>query len=529
MRRGSCTRSAAPATSCGPDPTRTVLGRFSIRWRLAIISSALTFVVLCGFAIVIGQLTTGKVRSSFDSETANSATELSGRLRLPSIPASPTRYSISPDINVYAASNDAAIRLFDGALRPIQSTRGAPDFGPPRGEGSREIKGYLVESRQTVAPIGTDTANPNSVRIPIWIEYARPLAEVKKTIRGVRWFLAIGVFTGTLLAFLGGLALAKRSLRPITDLTVTARDIARTGDPDRQVPEPRAEDEVSELAQTLNEMLGALEGSRRQTQAALDRQRAFVADASHELRTPLTSVLANLELLADELDGEQRQAAASALRSSRRMRRLVADLLLLARSDSGHEQRVGPVDVGAVAVDAVSEAGVLSADHVVEVTAAPGLIVEGARDELHRLVLNLVENAINHTPPGTHIDVRVCADEAGVALTVEDDGPGVPEEEQSRIFERFVRASGDRGGSTGLGLAIVRAVAGAHGGDVVLEDAEPGARFIVHLPRHEAPAGVPSDLADLREADIDDDEPTTASRRFPLTKTRTARRTSRRH
>ncbi len=325
------------------------------------------------------------------------------------------------------------------------------------------------------------------------------------------------MFTGTLLAFLGGLALAKRSLRPITDLTATARDIARTGDPDRQVPESPAEDEVSELAQTLNEMLGALEGSRRETEAALDRQRAFVADASHELRTPLTSVLANLELLADELDGEQRQAAASALRSSRRMRRLVADLLLLARSDSGQERHLGPVDLGAVAVDAVSEAGVLSAEHIVAVTAEPGLVVEGARDELHRLVLNLVENAINHTPPGTHIDVRVAAAESRVALTVEDDGPGVSPELRERMFERFVRSGGDRGGSTGLGLAIVRAVAVAHGGDVILEDAEPGARFIVLLPRVAMPAGVPDDLGDA--VPREDDGPTTTSRRAALART----------
>jgi len=499
-----------------------VLGRFSIRWRLAIISSALTFLVLCGFAIVVGQLTTGKVRSSFDSETANSATELSGRLRLPSQPTSPTTYRILPDINVYAASNSAAIRLFDALRRPVQATKGAPDFGPPSGDRSRETKGYLVETRRTIAPIGPDTANPQSVRIPIWIEYARPLAEVKNTIRGVRWFLAIGVFMGTLLAFLGGLALAKRSLRPITDLTATARDIARTGDPDRQVPESPAEDEVSELAQTLNEMLGALEGSRRQTEAALDRQRAFVADASHELRTPLTSVLANLELLADTLDGEERQAAASALRSSRRMRHLVADLLLLARSDSGQERRLGPVDLGAVAVDAVSEAGVLSAEHVVEVAAEPGLVVEGARDELHRLVLNLVENAINHTPRGTHIEVRVAASENCVCLIVEDDGPGVPPELRERMFERFVRSSGDRGGSTGLGLAIVRAVTEAHGGDVRLEDAEPGARFIVSLPRLHEPAGPPDDLSD--EDAGDQDEQTTTSRRAVLARTMGLRR-----
>jgi len=122
-----------------------VLGRFSIRWRLAIISSALTFLILCAFAVVVGQLTTGKVRSSFDSETANSASELSDRLRIPSLPSSPTTYRIAPDINVYAVSTEAAIRLFDANRRPVQATRGAPDFGPPTREGSSEIKGYLVE------------------------------------------------------------------------------------------------------------------------------------------------------------------------------------------------------------------------------------------------------------------------------------------------------------------------------------------------------------------------------------------------
>lgn len=475
-----------------------MLSRFSIRWRLAIISSALTFVVLCAFAVVVGQLTTGKVRSSFDSETANSATELAGRLRIPSLPASPTTYRIVPDIDVYAASNDAAIRLFDANRRPIRATRGAPDFGAPAREGSSESHGYLVETRQAIAPIGVFTTNPNSARIPIWIEYARPLAAVKSTIRGVRWFLAIGVFLGTLLAFVGGLLLARRSLRPITDLTAAARDITSTRDPDRQVPQPRAEDEVAELAHTLNEMLGALESSRSETQAALERQRAFVADASHELRTPLTSVLANLELLADELDGEEREAAASALRSSRRMRRLVADLLLLARSDAGHERRVEPVDLGQVAIDAVGEAGSLSAEHRLEVAVEPGLLVEGVRDDLHRMVLNLVENAVNHTPAGTRIAVRARRAGDGLELIVEDDGPGVAPELRERIFERFVRAGGDCGPSTGLGLAIVRAVAVAHGGEVVLEDARPGARFVVALPSLEPPAQAPPQAPEPR-------------------------------
>ena len=127
---------------------------------------------------------------------------------------------------------------------------------------------------------------------------------------------------------------AQRAIRPIAELTDAAREIERTGDPTRRIPHPEAEDEVAELALTLDGMLAALVPRPRRHRGGTARQREFVADASHELRTPLTSVLANLELLADELDGEQADSAKSALRSTRRMRRLVGDLLLLARADA---------------------------------------------------------------------------------------------------------------------------------------------------------------------------------------------------
>ena len=126
-------------------------------------------------------------------------------------------------------------------------------------------------------------------------------------------------------------------MAPIAEMTAAAREIERSRDPAVRIPRPESEDEVAELARTLESMLRALGEARAETEATLARQREFVADASHELRTPLTSVLANLELLEEYLEGEQREAAASALRSSRRMRRLVADLLLLARADAGRE------------------------------------------------------------------------------------------------------------------------------------------------------------------------------------------------
>jgi len=228
-------------------------------------------------------------------------------------------------------------------------------------------------------------------------------------------------------------------------------------------------------------MLHSLAASRQETELALARQRQFVADASHELRTPLTSILANLELLADVLDGEQGEAARSALRSSHRMRRLVADLLLLARADAKRELPHEPMDLGRVVVEAAAELGPVADGHVLDVN-VDHAVVAGSPDELHRLALNLMDNAIKHTPPGTHVTAEVGYSDGNVVLTVADDGPGIPDELRDRIFERFTRGDGDRGGSFGLGLSIVRAVAESHHGTVTLAQSDSGARFVVTLP-----------------------------------------------
>jgi signal transduction histidine kinase len=291
------------------------------------------------------------------------------------------------------------------------------------------------------------------------------------------------VFVGSGLALLAGVMIARRAMAPIAELTSTAAEIARTRDPSRGVPQPRADDEVAELARTLEGMLHELDAARGEMESVLARQRRFVADASHELRTPLTSVLANLELLAESLHGDEGDAARSALRSSQRMRRLVADLLLLARTDVGRVVKREPCDLREIVVEAAGELGPVSVEHEIVLDVHPA-IVEAARDELHRLVINLLENALRHTPPGTRISVTTAAVGGEASLVVEDDGPGVPPELAATLFERFVRGAGDRGGSFGLGLAIVRAVAESHGGTVTLETAKEGvgARFVVRLP-----------------------------------------------
>jgi signal transduction histidine kinase len=162
--------------------------------------------------------------------------------------------------------------------------------------------------------------------------------------------------------------------------------------------------------------------------------------------------------------------------------------LLLARADAGRAVPHRPVDVSQVLVEVAAELEPLAerGGHHLTIAVREPLVVEGARDELHRLALNLIENALRHTPSGTHVHAVLSSDAADVVLSVEDDGPGIPEELRPRLFERFVRGRGDSGGGSGLGLSIVRAVAVSHGGSVAIErrtGGGPGARFVVRLPR----------------------------------------------
>jgi two-component system, OmpR family, sensor kinase len=457
--------------------------RLPIRVRLAGVSALLTFVILCGFAVAVGSLTVRRIRSDFNTQVANAAARLPSVLQ---ITATPESIKIEPALSDFASDADhAALKVLtvDGKVVE-QAPRNAPSFGQPQ-EAPTNINGYRVVTRQAVV------FENGEARGRVIIQYGEEVADTEATVTRVELFLVIGVLIGTGVALFAGMTIARRAMAPIARLTTTAAEIARTRDPSRVVPQSEADDEVSELARTLQGMLRELDAARGETEAMLVRQRRFVADASHELRTPLTSVLVNLELLAESLHGDQGEAARSALRSSQRMRRLVADLLLLARTDVGRVIPHEPCALDQIVVEAASELGPVSAAHEIslDVGRAGPIVVEGSRDELHRLTINLLENALRHTPAGTEIRVSSSLDSDGQArLVVEDDGPGVPEHLRETLFERFVRGAGDRGGSFGLGLAIVRAVAETHGGSVEVEptgerDGAPyGARFVVRLP-----------------------------------------------
>ncbi len=461
--------------------------RLPIRVRLAGVSALLTFVILCGFAIAVGSLTVRRIRSDFNSQVAVTASELPSQLSIKVNPSTFQIVGIDPPLQDLAEpEGSAVIRILSLGGAVIAETSKAPSLGPASLQ-PRNVDGYRVLSH----PAAVYIAGSGERIGQVYVQYGRSVTDTEATVTRVEFFLLIGVLIGTGVALFAGMTIARRAMAPIARLTTTAEEIARTRDPSRVMPQSEADDEVSELARTLQGMLRELDAARGETEAMLVRQRRFVADASHELRTPLTSVLVNLELLAESLHGDEGEAARSALRSSQRMRRLVADLLLLARTDVGRVIAHEPCALDQIIVEAAAELGPVSAAHEIslDVGRTGAVVVEGSRDELHRLTINLLENALRHTPAGTEIRVSSRLETDGQALlVVEDDGPGVPEHLRETLFERFVRGAGDRGGSFGLGLAIVRAVAETHGGSVEVEptgerDGTPyGARFVVRLP-----------------------------------------------
>jgi signal transduction histidine kinase len=455
-----------------------------VRWRLAAASASLTLVILLVFGAVIGQVATSRIRDDFNRQVSSAAQTLAAESHVFSTGLG-TLYR-GPKLDDFVRPDSASARVFDAEGHLIEESTGAEPMGSSSSLGLSEFGQMRVATARISGETGATTG---------FIQYGRSIAHLDSTVDRLWLFIAAGVLGGTLLAILAGVAIAARAMRPISALTATARQIAATGDTSRHIPDPRVSDEVGELAHTLEQMLRSLDAARTEREAAMKKQREFVADASHELRTPLTSVLANLELLQASLEGpsqdEDQAMVDSALRSSRRMSRLVADLLLLARADAGRIGKHRPCDLAEIAGNVAVEMAPVLGERELEIENEHSLPVEGNPDELHRMVLNLLDNAGRHTPSGARIELRVREAGGEAVVEVADDGPGIAPEARAQVFDRFVRGDGPAdtavGPGSGLGLAIVRAVAASHGGTVeVGESPTGGALFRVRLPLQKA-------------------------------------------
>ncbi|MGI6874026.1 HAMP domain-containing sensor histidine kinase [Amycolatopsis sp. 3B14] len=328
-----------------------------------------------------------------------------------------------------------------------------------------------------------------------------PLAEVDETLWRLG-FIFGGVALGGLLIAGGlGAITIRQTMRPLDRLADTASKVSQLqldrGEVALSIRVPPVDTdtrtEVGKVGAAFNQMLGHVGAALNARQASESRVRQFVADASHELRTPLAAIRGYAELArrsgdsGDSVPPDIAFALGRVESESARMTTLVEDLLLLARLDSGRHRVYEPVDFSRIVADAVSDAHVAGRDHrwLLDVPADP-ITVVGDADQLHQVVLNLLNNARTHTPPDTVVTTKLSVEGDEVVLRVSDNGPGIAPEVLPTVFERFARGDTSRSraaGSTGLGLAIVAAVVAAHRGRVGVESKPGHTEFTVRFPR----------------------------------------------
>lgn len=325
-----------------------------------------------------------------------------------------------------------------------------------------------------------------------------PLSSVTETLLRVALIFAVVTLAALALTVAVGSLLIRQALTPLNRVAAAAAEVAGLPLDRGEVALPvrvtaadaNPRTEVGRLGVALNRMLDHIAAALSARQASESRVRQFVADASHELRTPLAAIAGYTELAQrrrTEVPADVAHAMGRVESEARRMTHLVEDLLLLARLDSGRPLESNPVDMSRLCADAIGDAHIAGPDHIwnLDVPAEP-LSVVGDEPRLHQVVANLLANARTHTPAGTAVTLSLGADGDTVVLRVVDDGPGIPAELQSEVFERFARGDTSRsrkGGSTGLGLAIVSAVVRAHHGSIELRSAPGNTGFTVRLPR----------------------------------------------
>ena len=283
------------------------------------------------------------------------------------------------------------------------------------------------------------------------------------------------VLIGSLLAFL----VARRIIKPVQAVQATARTISES-DLSRRI-EVAGNDEIAQLAETFNELLDRLE-------RAFAAQRAFVDDAGHELRTPITIIRGQLEVLSDDPE-EQRKAIALVTGELDRMSRMVNDLLLLAKAQQPAFLEFDLVDVGALTREVHDKVRALGSRRWSLERVAEGTLV-GDRQRLAQALIQLLQNAVDHTDPGTEIALGSRIADGLARFWVRDTGPGIPSELRDRIFERFSRTGSRRSEGAGLGLSIVQMIAEGHGGRVWVEsEVGLGSTFTLEVPVDQDPEG----------------------------------------
>ncbi|PZF81435.1 sensor histidine kinase [Jiangella anatolica] len=458
-----------------------VLGRMSLRARLTLAATAMAAVGLAVGGVLLIIALDRALLSALDETARRQGEDIATLVESDRIP------------NPLPGFGAVVAQVIDAEGRVLASTPGGDrltavvagaDLEAIQAGGAIDLDGTRLGQPEPLRVVGVATQTAGEPRTVI---VAVSLEEQQRSVR----FATIGVFGGGLVVTiaLAGLSwlVILRALRPVDRLRGGAEEITGAGGGHR-LPVPAGGDELSRLAVTLNDMLGRLD-------AAAARQRAFVADAAHELRSPIAALRTELEVALAHPDAvDPHDTAREALVEVQRMARLVDDLLVLAHLDNPRPVRRDElVDLGELAIE-VAE-GVPDGAVAVRVDAGDDVFTRGHRDSLSRVLRNLLDNAVRHA--SSRVEVVVTTGGGRAWVTVADDGAGVRPADRERIFERFTRLDDARdrdAGGSGLGLAIAREIVVAHGGTVTVEDAAPGARFVVALPAARATIGAPESV-----------------------------------
>lgn len=373
----------------------------------------------------------------------------------------------------------AQLETADGEqVGSIPDPPAGPGAGPGGGPGGRPgpppAAGAVVDTGDAYV-LQTELADGSRLTL---VADQGPITDA---VRQLRWVLVLGSAVTLVLA--AGLVSATvgLGLRPLGRMTALARSIT-SGDRGQRLRPDRPTTELGSTAAAFDDMLDELEGAERAARRAEAGMRDLLGDAAHELRTPLAAVQASVEtVLRSDPDRVRREELlAGAVRELQRSGRLVADLLDVTRFDSGDPPALHrrPTDLTGLARGSADRVG-----GPVQVV-GPAVEADVDPDRVAQVLDNLLRNAVRAAGPGGRVQVAVRAEDGAAVVEVTDDGPGVPDGQRERVFDRLVRldAARARDGGAGLGLPIARALARAHGGDVVCEPAPVGARFVLRVP-----------------------------------------------
>jgi heavy metal sensor kinase len=455
-----------------------MMARLSLRARLTLWYTLALLVVLCVFGVNLiwqqNRIGTRRVDRELEALLATLENVVRDELRELGDP-----FAAAEEARDTVTAPGRAVAILDASGRVLAERWTSLDLGEQLPRGDEMPRVWTAQTASGMWRVHTRPQAFGATRLVLLV--ASPLSDLLREQHEVQEALLVAIPIVLVLAGAGGLWLAAVGLRPISDMARRAAGIPLTGMED--LGHPDRTDELGQLATAFNGLVARL-------RAALQTQRQFMADASHELRTPVSVVRATAEvtLSRDTRDEtEYREALAIVGEQARRVGRLVDDMLVLARADAGGYP-LRPVDLylDEVVADCRRAVDVLATGRGVAIRAAPSAEIpfRGDEDLLRRLVLNVLQNAVQHTPAGKAVAVEIQHDPANISIRVHDEGPGIPAGDQQKIFDRFVQLdAARRGQGTGLGLPIARWIAEAHRGTLVLEKSGPdGSTFCVSLP-----------------------------------------------